>query len=437
MEPASANPPRHQLVRAIGRWSLVALMVNCIIGSGVFGLPSVVAGLLGRASVLAVLLAGAAIAVVMACFAEVASQFTEPGGPYLYVRTAFGRLLGIQVGWLAWLVRIAAAAANANLFVIYLGEFWVRARQPLPRLLILTLLIGILAGVNYRGVRGGTHVSNSFTVAKLLPLGLICVAGALYLIAHGAVPASKVFTNDKAWLRALVLLVFAYGGFETALMPMGEVKDPRRDAAFGLFAALGICTAIYMLIQWEVVSLLPDPGHSDRPLADVARIVMGHSGAALVSVGALVSVYGNISASVLGMPRATFAMAERGDFPSWFAAVHPRFRTPYFSILIFALLVWLLALFGSFAGNATLSAVARLSYYGLVCAALPVLRRKQPNAAGFRLPGGVIFAALGVLLCFGLLIRTDLSHSLILLTTIALALVNWAVVARGGVDLER
>jgi len=429
MESVSPNPPRHDLVRAIGRWSLVALVVNSIIGSGVFGLPSVIAGLLGRASVLAVLLAGAAIAIVMACFAEVASQFTDPGGPYLYVRTAFGRLLGIQVGWLAWLVRIAAMAANANLFVVYLGEFWTEARQPVPRLLILTLLIGILAAINYRGVRVGTHVSDTFTVAKLLPLGLVCVAGAFYLVAHGAVPAAKVIPDGKAWLHALVLLVFAYGGFEAALMPMGEAKDPRRDAAFAVFAALGLCTVIYVLIQWNVVGLLSDPGHSERPLADVARIVMGHSGAALIAVGALVSVYGNIGANILAIPRMTFALAERGDFPSLFRAVHPRFRTPYFSILVFALLIWLLALFGSFAGNATLSAVARLSYYGLVCAALPVLRKKQPHAAGFRLPGGVIFAALGMLLCFGLLVQTDLSHSLILVATIGLAFVNWAVVA--------
>jgi APA family basic amino acid/polyamine antiporter len=430
MESVAADSPRRDLIRAIGRWSLVALVVNLIIGSGVFGLPSVVAGLLGRASVLAVLLAGAAIAIVMACFAEVASQFTDPGGPYLYVRVAFGRLLGIQVGWLTWLVRIAACAANANLFVVYLGEFWVRAQQPLPRLFILTLLIGLLAGINYRGVRFGTHVSNAFTVAKLLPLSLVCVVGAFYLIHHGAVPAAKVFPEGNAWLHALVLLVFAYGGFEAALMPMGEVKDPRRDAAFGLFAALAICTVIYMLIQCVVVGVLSDPGHSDRPIADVARIVMGHSGAALIAVGALVSVYGNVVANILAIPRMTFALAERGDFPSLFGAVHAKFRTPYFSILIFALLAWLMALFGSFAGNATLSAVARLSYYGLVCAALPVLRKRQPNAAAFRLPGGLIFAALGVLLCFGLLVRTDLRHSLILVATIALAFVNWAVVAR-------
>ncbi len=424
------NTANTVLVRAIGRWSLVALVVNSVIGSGVFGLPSVVAGLVGRASVLAVVIAGAAIAIVMACFAEVASQFHDTGGPYLYVRAAFGRLLGIQVGWLAWLVRLTACAANANLFVTYLGEFWPGARNAVPRFLILTLLIGMLAAINYRGVRIGTHVSNIFTVSKLLPLALVCIAGVYYLLAHGMVTPAKVSADSHAWLHAFVLLVFAYGGFETALMPMGEARNPRRDAAFGLFTSLAVCTAIYVLIQWVVVGLLPNPAHSERPVADVARIVMGHGAAALVAVGALISVYGYLSANILAIPRMTFALAERGDFPRLFAAVHPRFRTPHFSILIFAIAVWLLALFGSFAGNATLSAVARLSYYGLVCAALPVLRKKQPTAAGFRLPAGLIFAVLGVLLCFGLLIQTDLSHSLVLVTTVAVAFVNWLLVRK-------
>ncbi len=415
-------------MRAIGRWSLVALVVNSVIGSGVFGLPSLVAGLVGRASVLAVVLAGAAIGIVMACFAEVASQFTATGGPYLYVRATFGRLLGIQVGWLAWLVRLTACAANANLFVVYLGEFWPGARQPLPRLLVLTLLIGILAAINYRGVRVGTHVSDAFTVAKLLPLGLVCIAGAWYLVVHGSVTAAKLSPDRHSWLQAMVLLVFAYGGFEAALMPMGEAKDPRRDVAFGLFASLAICIVIYVLIQWVVVGLLSNPGHSDRPLADVAGIVMGRGGAGLVAVGALVSMYGYLSANILAIPRMTFALAERGDFPALFAAVHPRFRTPYFSILAFAVPLWLLASFGSFAGNATLSAVARLSYYGLVCAALPVLRKRQPTASAFRLPGGNVFAVLGVLLCFGLLLRTDLSNSLVLGATIVAAFVNWILV---------
>ena len=118
------------LVRAIGRWSLTALVINSIIGSGIFGLPSDLGRLLGRLSPLAVLIAGIAIGIIMACFAEVGSQFSEAGGPYLYARATFGRFIGIEVGWLLWLVRVAAPAANANLFGIYLGEFWAAASEP-------------------------------------------------------------------------------------------------------------------------------------------------------------------------------------------------------------------------------------------------------------------------------------------------------------------
>ena len=148
---------RTGLVRAIGRWSLAALVVNSIIGSGIFVLPADVARLIGAASPWAVLLAGAAAGVIMACFAEVASQFTAAGGPYLYTRAAFGRLVGIEMGWMLWLVRLAAPAATANLFVIYCGEFWPHATKPLPRFLILTLLYGILTLINYRGVRASTR----------------------------------------------------------------------------------------------------------------------------------------------------------------------------------------------------------------------------------------------------------------------------------------
>jgi APA family basic amino acid/polyamine antiporter len=425
-----------QLVRAIGRWSLAALTVNCIIGSGIFGLPAVLAGLVGRASLLAVLLAGVAVAVVMACFAEVSSRFTDTGGPYLYAREAFGRFMGIQVAWLVWFVRLTSCAANANLFVIYLGEFFPRATQVLPRFLVLTLLIGILAVINFRGVRVGTQVSTTFTIAKLTALGFVCVIGAYYLIVmHHIVPAASVTPNAHAWVSAIVLLIFAYGGFETALISTGEARDPRRDLPFALLTALATCTAIYALTQWVVVGVLTDPAHSERPLADVARIIVGHSGAALIAFGALLSIYGYLSGNILGTPRITFALAERGDFPSFFGAVHPRFRTPYISIFIFALLVWLLALFGSFAGNATLSASSRLFYYGSICAALPVLRRKKTGAAGFRLPAGTVFALLGVLICLGLLTRINYSQSWILVAAVAIAFANWlAVRNRAGIS---
>jgi APA family basic amino acid/polyamine antiporter len=419
------------LVRAIGRWSLAALVVNSIIGSGIFALPADVARLIGAASPWAVLLAGAAAGVIMACFAEVASQFSQAGGPYLYTRAAFGRFVGIEMGWMLWLVRVAAPAATANLFVIYCGEFWPGAAKPLPRFLTLTFLFGVLTLINYRGVRGSTQISNVFTVAKLMPLFVVAIAGTIYLLfGHKTAAILTISAGRIAWQKAALLLVFAYGGFETALTPLSEAKNPRRDAVVALFTGLATCTVLYTVIQWVVIGVLADPGHSERPLADVARLALGAGGATFISIGALISVYGYLSANMLGVPRITFALAENGDFPAIFSAIHPRFRTPYVSILAFAFLSWALALLGSFTWNATLSAVARLLYYGLVCAALPVLRRKQPGAALFRLPAGTYFGLLGAAICLALIAGVNLSGSLILLATALVAAVNWLLVRK-------
>ncbi len=413
------------LVRAIGRWSLAALAVNSVIGSGIFGLPATVAGLLGKRSVLAVLIAGAAMGVIMACFAEVASQFSEAGGPYLYARAAFGRLTGILVGWMLYLAQAAAPAANANLFVIYLAEFWPGAKGTWPRFAILTLLVGVLALINVRGARQGAVVSNVFTVAKILPLLMVISAGAAVTIMHPAPWGVAGSLSASAWMKAMVLLIFAYGGFESAMAPMGEAKNPGRDAGFALFVALIACTVIYALVQWVVVGVLGPGATSDRPLAEVARITMGNRGAALVAVGALVSVYGYLSAKLLGIPRVTFALAKGGDLPQLFAAVGPRFHTPWFSILFYAAAVWGLAMAGNFVWNVTLSVVARLFYYGVVCAALIALRRKQPLAAGLRLPGGPVLAVLGVGITVALATQVDLSKSLILVATVGAAILNW------------
>jgi len=424
-------PSGEGLVRAISRWGLAALTVNCIIGSGVFGLPAVLAEKAGRSSILAVLLGGVAIGVVIACFAEVASRFAETGGPYLYAREAFGRFMGIQVAWLVFFVRLTSCAANADLFVTYLGFFWPGATRALARVTILTLLIGVLALVNVRGVRAGAQVSTTFTIAKLLSLGIIASAGSFYLMSrHRIVPLAGPSPNANSWLQVIVLLIFAYGGFEAALISTGEARDPRRDVPFGLFAALLTCTAIYGLIQWVVVGVLPNPGGSVRPLADVARVVIGQGGAAIITLGALLSIYGYLSGNILATPRITFALAEQGDFPSSFGRVHPRFCTPYFSIVVFAVLVWLLAWGGSFTWNVTLSAGSRLFYYGVVCAALPALRRRKGGIARFRLPAGPVFAFVGVGICLGLLTRIDYSKSVILLVAVGIAFLNWLMVRK-------
>lgn len=411
------------LVRAIGRWSLVALVINSIIASGIFGLPSLVAGFVGAASPIACMLAALGMGAIMACFAEVASRFREAGGPYLYAREAFGRFLGVEIAWLAWLVRLAAAAANANLFVIYLAEFWPQAKDAVPRLAVLTLLLGTLAAVNYRGVESGAHLSNFFAMAKLLPLTLFAVVGLFFLRPENFQVHSPAGLGG--WLDAVLVLVYAFGGFEGALMPMSEAKDPRRDAPFALFTSLAVTALLFTLIQVVVVGVLPAAAQSDRPLAAAARQFMGAAGSGFIALSAVVSLYGYLSSMMLNVPRLTFALGERSDFPPFFAAIHPRFRTPHLSIVIFAALVWALAAAGTFRWNVTLSAVARLFTYGSTCVALVVLRKKQPGAEVFRLSAGPVLSLLGVAFCLLLVTRMGLRELEVIAVTVAIASANW------------
>jgi len=276
------------VVRAIGRWSLAALMVNIIIGSGIFGLPSKVASITGRQSPIAFLIAAAGIAVIAACFAEVASRFRESGGPYLYTRVAFGRFIGLQTGWLNWLSRLAAAAASANLFSVYLAEFWPRMKEPLPRVAAITFLLVVLAAINVRGVKMGTGVSNFFTVSKLTPLIVFVLGGCMYLLLRGSpVPMVPESHDVNAWLNSILLVTFAYTGFEAALIPAGEAKNPDRDAPIAILAALGICTPVYALVQFVVVRTLANPAQSDRPLVAAAHVFGGPVLATMIACGVL------------------------------------------------------------------------------------------------------------------------------------------------------
>lgn len=417
------HAPAGGLIRAIGRWSLVALTVNSVIGSGVFGLPGTIAGLLGKQSTLAVILSGAAVSVIILCFAEVASQFSGAGGPYLYANAAFGRLTGIIVGWTFYLSQTAAQAANANLFVSYLSEFWPGAKA--ARLVILGALVGFLAIVNFLGVRQGTRLSDIFTVAKLLPLLMVILAGAALILFRMVPMTQKEPITSSVWLQAFMLLVFAFGGFETALVPLGEAKDPRRDVVPALLITLVLCTVVYSLVQWVVVGVLGNGAQTDRPLAEVARVTMGDRGASLVALGALVSIYGYLSAKMLAMPRVTYALADSGDLPRLFSSLHSRFFTPWVSIFFYAIFLFVLAVVGSFAWNVALSVASRLFQYAAICAALIVLRYRQPQAARFHLPGGPIFAVLGILICLAMATRMDLGQSRILAVTVAAAVVNW------------
>jgi APA family basic amino acid/polyamine antiporter len=423
-------PPEHHasLVQGISRWTLAALVVNCIIGSAVFGLPSLIVRAVGASSPLAVVVAGCLVATVVASYAEVGSRFTTSGGTYLYIREAFGRFMGIQAAWFTLLGAFSARAAAANLALTHLADFWPAATGPAARTTIVTVIFASLTYINCRGVRQGAYASNILVFAKLAPLAAIVIAGLAY--AATVAPAAMSATAPGRWAQAMIILFFAFGGFETAVVPTGEAKDPRRDVPFALFAGMAVVTVLYLLVQIVVIRVLPDPAATDRPLAAVASVMWGRPGSALVTAAVITSVLGYLSAGMLTTPRYTYALAENGDFPAWLGRVHPRYRTPYVSIVFIAVACWVLALVGNFSWNVALSSVARLCYYGLVCAAAIALRRRSP--APFRLPGGVLIPALGAAICASLVLAVDRGRASVLAATFAIAALNWWVAARRG-----
>ncbi|MBV9884978.1 MAG: amino acid permease [Acidobacteria bacterium] len=430
--PAGQDPQTNStaLIRTIGRWSLTALVINSVIGSGIFGLPSVISGRVGRFAPIAYFIAGAGMAVISGCLAEVASQFHETGGPYLYARETLGRFWGIQIAWMMWLSRIAAASGTANLFTTYLGQVFPRATEPAYRLAILTTLVGFLAVVNYVGVKSGARASDFFTILKLSLLGLFIAAGLWWIGVHGPVTSAPLThaVEPRDWLEATLVLVYAYGGFEAVLLASGEMRDPRHDIPIALMIGFASVAVIYTLVQIVVSGTLSDPAATLRPIADSAMAVLGPRAAAAISIGALFSIYGYLSANMLHTPRLTFALAERGDIPAIFARIHPRFRTPDVSIVLYTVFLLAFTLAGSFRWNITLSAIVRLFAYGSIAIALLILRKRKPNADAFRLPGGPVLAIAAILFCVVLLVRAPLSNSTAVLVTAAAATLNWAFV---------
>ena len=402
-----AQPTHEGLVRGIRRWDLVAVAINAIIGAGIFGLPSRVYALVGPYSLLAFVVCAIVVALVILCFAEVGSRFDETGGPYLYAREAFGSAVGFEVGWLMWLARLTAFAANCNLLVDYLGFFWAPATADFWREAIIVVVVAALAAVNVIGVRNATRVTNIFTVGKLIPIILFIGAGLFFInaqnYAHAARPSYGAFSSS------VLMLIYAFSGFEMAAIPAGEVRDPRRNLPLALLTAIGVVALLYISIQIICIGTLPGLATSQKPLADASDVFLGRAGGAIISAGVVVSIIGNLNVIVLAGSRLPFAMSERGELPRIVSATHKRFRTPHVSILITSVVVLGLTLGSTFSKQVNLSVIARLLSYGVTCAALLVFRRKQrARPAMFKAPAGVVVAIAALVLAAWLLSNISL-----------------------------
>jgi APA family basic amino acid/polyamine antiporter len=406
MSATTAKPTSGEgLVRGIRRWDLVAVTINGIIGAGIFGLPASVYKLIGTYSLIAFVVCGLVVTLIILFFAEVGSRFEETGGPYLYAREAFGPTVAFEVGWLIWLARITAFAANCNLMVSYLGFFWPAATSPIPRIIVIVLVVLALASINIVGVRQATIASNFFTIGKLIPMLIFIVAGFFFLnpqaFTLGAAPSTGAFS------QSVLMLVYAFTGFEMAAIPAGEIKDPRRHLPRALLIAIGVVALVYLSIQIVAIGTLPELANSTKPLADAGQRFLGTAGGAIISVGAIISIVGNLNIILLSGSRVPFAIADQKQLPAFIARIHRRFFTPHVAIAITAAIMLLLTLRSSFVAALTISAIARLVTYAATCLALPVLRKRKNTVAPlFRVPGGTVIAVATLILIAWLLWNT-------------------------------
>lgn len=399
--PSSSTPA---LRRVVTRWELVGIAINDVIGSGVYLLPAAAALLLGPASVWAVLLAGFAVLLLVLCFAEAASHFDEPGSGYLYTREAFGRFVGFEVGWMTWLARVASVASLSNGFAQALTFIWPGANDGVTKFFVIGIPLAILTWINIIGVKHGARVAVGFTIAKLLPLVVLILAGVFAIDWSLLQPKAGLEWGNLG--EAALLLLFAYAGFENTAAAAGEFKDPKRDVPFALIAMILIVTAVYTLIQLVALGTLPDLASKveGAPLADAAMVVMGTGAGLMMTAGAVISIGGNIGSTMLAGPRYLFALSRDGYGPKFLSEVHRRYETPAAAIAVQGAIALVLALSGSFVQLAMLSIIARLSTYIGTAAAVPFLRKKYPRTdSTVVLPGGPLIPILALVLSLGLL----------------------------------
>jgi basic amino acid/polyamine antiporter, APA family len=416
------------LLRAVGRWQILGLSINSVVGSGVYLLPATAFALLGSFSVWGVLAAGLTVSLLVLCYAKAASYFEQQGGSALYAQEAFGPFAGFQIGWNTWLTRVATAASLSNGLADAVARFWPVAGTGGGRTTIIAGSVLLLGAINILGVRQAARLSLALVFGKLLPLLLFVCIGVFHVdwkLAFGGSAAGAVDLRSTS--EAALLLLFAYAGFENLSVAAGEYQNPRRNVPFALVAMIVLVTVIYAAVQLVAQGTLPGLAASSTPLADAAAGFGGEGLALLLTVGAALSILGTSNATLLLGPRFLHTLAVGGYGPRALARVHPRFRTPDLAIAVQCVVALALALSGSFVQLALLSMVTRLLVYITTSASVLVLQRRHGDAPGtFRLPGGPLIPLAALALAVVLLLSARPAH----LVAVGIAVLVGSVIYR-------
>lgn len=389
---SSAANSERGLTRAIGVWGLAAAIFNTTVGGGIFRLPGSVTELIGPSAPFVYVICAVAMGLIALCFAEAGSRVSMTGGPYAYVELVFGPYAGFMSGVLLWLLGTTAVASVSSAYAGFIGTLVPALGTPLPRALVLAVTFAFLAGVNVRGVKQGTRLIAVVSVVKLLPLLVLVAVGMLAIapahLAVASLPAASSFA------RTAIVLIFAFTGVESALVPGGEMKDPSRTVPRALAIAMIGVTVLYLAIQLVAQGVLGVDALAAAkaaPLAAVAERLMGSPGRLLLLVGAAISTFGYMSGMTLATPRALFAFARDGFLPKQMAAVHPVFHTPWLAIVLQTVVVCALAIGNEFEALAVLANLSALLLYFACAVAAWELRRRGVQSEGttpFNLPLG-------------------------------------------------
>lgn len=380
------------MARALGRWGLTALTINCVVGAGILGLPGKVFALAGGLTGWVV--AGAAILALAAalCLAELGSRMEGSGGPVEYCTAAFGLFAGFAAGWLLWTATVLAAASLLNLFATLVAPHAHR---------VAVVITGLgLTALACAGMGRSAIASGVLTVLKLGLLTGVAIAGLSAPAAPAVVPVGTAQP-----VSAMILVFFAFVGFERPTAVAGEVVDARRAVPFALITGMAVVTALYAGVIGACWRGVPDLATSEQPVADLLARLFGDRVASAAGIAAAVIILGTLVSQWITAPRLLLALSEDGQLAAVFRRLSPRRRTPDIAILTTGIVAIALALGGDFVTSLAASSASRLLIF-VGCAAALLRLRGQPGApvARFHLPLGIGVATCVIAACAALLI---------------------------------
>ncbi len=397
--------------KLLGIFDVSSIVIGAIVGADIYIASAISAGLLGPFSLVIWVVAGICAIVLAFVFAECSSLVPRVGGPFAYVSAAFDDFWGFLAGWSLWIAEMLALPVFTIAFVNYLE--YLLPLSPVQEILVKGVFVFGLTAITIVGIKAAGRVDDGLTLVKLVPLFILIVAGFITLFRDPGLfldnytPFAPLGIHSTG--AALVLIFWAYVGFELATLPASEIEDPKRVIPKAIIIGMGVVMLFYLSTNFIVYGAVnwQDLATSKTPLVLVGITLLGSAGALLMTVGALFSVSGSNESGMIGTSRLSYAMPIDGLFPRIFARIHPVYQTPVTGILVQGIIAFLLSLLSSIPGLISFSVFNIAFAFLLTCFACIVLQEETVSIGHRLLP------LAGVLICFFLIASGSLINTLI------------------------